>query len=98
MLHEKSRIELPLRFPDWLRRAAASSIVAVLPLNAEVVISLDALPDRFHGDPADRLIVATARAHGLPLATHDERIRRSRVVRIWRAQGPRQAKKGMPDA
>jgi len=33
--------------------------------------SLDALPASFHGDPADRLIVATARAHALPLATHE---------------------------
>ena len=44
--------------------------------------ALDALPDSFHGDPADRLIVATARAHVLPLATRDTRIRRSRIVRV----------------
>ncbi|MGH8453546.1 MAG: type II toxin-antitoxin system VapC family toxin [Nevskiales bacterium] len=84
MLHAKGRIRLPLRFPDWLGRATAPNILGVLPLDTDVVIALDALPASFHGDPADRLIVATARAHGLPLATHDEQIRRSRVVRLWK--------------
>jgi PIN domain nuclease of toxin-antitoxin system len=50
------------------------------------VVALDALPRSFHGDPADRLIVATARAHRIPLATHDRGIRRSRAVPLWRAE------------
>jgi PIN domain nuclease of toxin-antitoxin system len=83
MLHGKNRIQLPLRFADWLRRASAPSVIRVLPLDAEVVIQLDSLPSGFHGDPADRLIVATARSHRLQLATHDEGIRKSRVVRLW---------------
>jgi PIN domain nuclease of toxin-antitoxin system len=89
MLHAKRRIELPLPLGEWLRRAAAPSVVRVLPLDAEVVIALDALSAGFHGDPADRLIVATARVHRLPLATHDVRIRRSRAVRAWRAPSRR---------
>ena len=52
----------------------------------EVVIALAGLPATFHGDPADRLIVATARAHRLPLATHDRALRKSRLVTVWRAQ------------
>lgn len=94
MLHGKRRIKLPLRFADWLRRArraSAPGVVRVLPLDAEVVIALDRLPSTFHGDPADRLIAATARAHRLPLATHDERIRESRAVRLWSA-GRRETK------
>ncbi len=84
MLHAKGRLDLPLAFPDWLRRAAAPPVVTVLPLDVPVIAALDNLPDRLHGDPADRLIVATARAHQLPLATHDARIRRSRTVRLWK--------------
>ena len=45
--------------------------------------SLDQLPPSFHGDPADRLIVATALCHGLPLATHDSAIQASCVIPIW---------------
>jgi PIN domain nuclease of toxin-antitoxin system len=85
MLHAKRRLELPMPFPIWLQAAAAPDVVAVLPLDVDVVLALDALPSSFEGDPADRLIVATARAHGLPLATRDSRIRRSRVVQHWRA-------------
>ncbi len=86
MLHAKERLSLPrsLRFADWLGEAADESVISLAPLDAGVVIALDALPASFHGDPADRLIVATARARGCPLATHDTAIRRSRAVPIWK--------------
>lgn len=84
MLHSKGRIELPLPFSSWLRRATAPDILTVLPLDAEAVIAVNDLPDTFHGDPADRMIVATARAYDLLLATHDEAIKKSRLVKIWK--------------
>ena len=84
MLHAKQRLDLPLSFAQWLPRATDERFLAVMPLDREVVLALDALPPSFHGDPADRLIVATARAHHVPLATHDAAIRRSRVVKFWK--------------
>lgn len=84
LLHHRKRLELPLPFSDWLSRAADPGVATVLPLDLDVVLAVDDLPATFHGDPADRLIVATARAHALPLATHDRAIRRSRTVRLWR--------------
>lgn len=84
VLHAKRRFELPLPFAEWLAHAADDRVIAVMPLNVEVVIALDSLPGSFHGDPADRLIVATARAHAMPLATHDAAIRRSRAAKIWK--------------
>jgi PIN domain nuclease of toxin-antitoxin system len=84
MLHRKKRIELPVPFSTWLRRATATDMLTVLPLNADAVIAVDELPATFHGDPVDRMIVATARAHDVPLATHDEGIKRSRLVKIWK--------------
>lgn len=85
MLHARKRITLPLPFEQWLLAAADSRTVALLPLDVAVVSSLNALSGNFHGDPADRLIVATARAHGLPIATHDSLIRRSRLVPLWKS-------------
>lgn len=83
LLHSKQRLRLPLPFSDWLTRATESRVLTVLPLDRDVVIAVDALPSRFHGDPADRLIVATARTHGIPLATRDRAIRRSRTTKLW---------------
>jgi PIN domain nuclease of toxin-antitoxin system len=83
LLHSNHRLLLPVPFPDWLTRATEARVLTVLPLDREVVIAVDGLPARFHGDPADRLIVATARTHGIPLATRDRAIRRSRTARLW---------------
>jgi PIN domain nuclease of toxin-antitoxin system len=84
MLAAKGRIQLREPFGEWIRRVSAPDVVTLLPLDVEVVATLDELPSHFHGDPADRLIVATARVHALALATHDAAIRRARVVRLWK--------------
>jgi PIN domain nuclease of toxin-antitoxin system len=83
LLHSQQRLRLPLPFFEWLTRATESRVLNVLPLDRDVVIAVDSLPARFHGDPADRLIVATARTHGIPLATRDRAIRRSRTTKLW---------------
>jgi len=85
MLHDKGRLDIPLAFADWIEQAADERVISVLPLDTAVILALDSLPRSFHGDPADRLIVATARSRRIPLATHDAAIRRSRVVPLWKA-------------
>lgn len=84
VLHARKRVELPLPFREWIARAADARMLTVLPLDVDVVTAADALPASFNGDPADRLIVATARAHAMPLATRDSGIRKSRVVSLWK--------------
>lgn len=83
MLHAKGRLALDRPFKNWLREPASPAVVEILPLDVEVVIALHQLPQGFHHDPADRLIVATALTHGLVLATHDQAIRSSGVIEIW---------------
>lgn len=48
--------------------------VVLKPLIPEIAVESVQLPDSFHGDPADRMIVATARVHQLTLLTHDKKI------------------------
>ncbi len=86
MLHAKGRLTLDRAFDVWIREAAAVGVVEIVPLDVEVVIALADLPATFHGDPADRLIVATARVHRWPLATHDRAVRTSRLVTLWKAR------------
>jgi PIN domain nuclease of toxin-antitoxin system len=85
MLAQKGRLRLDSPLTHWLPTAASRETVTLLPMDVEVILALDGLPESFHGDPADRIIVATARAHGLPLATQDRNIRRSRTVKVWKA-------------
>jgi PIN domain nuclease of toxin-antitoxin system len=84
MLAARGRLTLDIPLARWLPTAAAPESVVVVPLDVAVVLALDGLPGTFHGDPADRIIAATARAHDLPLATQDRKLRRSRTVRIWK--------------
>ena len=86
MLYAKRRLVLDRPFDVWIREAAAAAVIEIAPLDVEIVIALNGLPASFHGDPADRLIVATARAHRIPLATYDRVIRRSRAAILWKAR------------
>lgn len=56
-----------------LRSVVILATEACAPLTAEISMASCRLPD-FHGDPADRIIVATAITLGIPLITADEKI------------------------
>lgn len=73
-LIERGRIELPLELDRWFETALEGSDVRVLPLSVEIATASTRLPGTFHRDPADQIIVATARVHDLKLATCDEKI------------------------
>ncbi|MDX2111142.1 MAG: type II toxin-antitoxin system VapC family toxin [Verrucomicrobiota bacterium] len=83
VLHSKGRVSLSIPFNRWLLHASGENIVVIEPLTTEVILRLENLPANFHADPADLLITATALANGLPLMTHDEKIRKSRIVPIF---------------
>jgi PIN domain nuclease of toxin-antitoxin system len=86
MLYSLRRISFHLPFEPWLIEATSPNAVHLVSIDTSVVLELNRMPT-MHGDPADRLVVATARAYDLPLATHDRRIRKSGLVKIWKAQG-----------
>ena len=65
----------------WLRAAASSPLLQVLPLTVDIAIESEQLGESFQTDSADRLIVATARVHDLTLITSDGPIRKSGAAR-----------------
>lgn len=83
MMYSKKRLPLSISFDQWLHRATQPDIVQVVRITPAIAIKLAELPKTFHGDPADRIIVATALAHDVPLLTHDRKIQRAQVVPLW---------------
>ena len=68
------RISLKLRAcEEWVRQALVSPGLTLAPLTPEIAIESSRLPGVFHGDPADRIIVATARRMRARVLTADER-------------------------
>lgn len=74
MLAEKARIVLGDDVGRWIDRALALPGIALAPLEASITVGSVRLPGEFHSDPADRIIVATARFHQVPLMTADQAI------------------------
>lgn len=74
ILVSKDRIRLSLRPSAWMKRFLDQPGVRLAPLTVEAAAEAAFLPQPFHGDPADRLLVATARELGVPLVTRDSRI------------------------
>lgn len=76
MLVAKKRIRLGMDCIVWVQNALAVPGTHLCPLSPEIAVDSTRLPGNFHGDPADRLLVATARIMRLTLVTQDEKILR----------------------
>ena len=84
MLVERERLFLSMDVDSWLATVAEIEAVHFLPVDVEVATKSVDLPGEFHKDPADRMIVATARKLAVPLVTKDEKIRAyAHVKTIW---------------
>jgi PIN domain nuclease of toxin-antitoxin system len=74
LLVVKGRIVLDVGALDWFDRFLALPGVRLAPLTVAAAIGASDLPEGFHGDPADRLLVATARELNCPMVTRDRQI------------------------
>lgn len=74
MLDAKGRVTLHIPCDDWVDAALGQPAMALLPITPGIAIASSRLPGDFHGDPADRMIIATARALNVPLVTRDRAI------------------------
>jgi PIN domain nuclease of toxin-antitoxin system len=74
MLESKNRITLGMPCLEWISQSIEATHLQVLPLTPAIAVESCSLPGTFHGDPADCLIVATARVEGFTLLTRDTKI------------------------
>ena len=81
---EKKQLVLDRSLDQWLDAATTSQGLQVLELTRSILVDACHLPPPFHGDPADQMIVATARHYGATLVTKDQKIRDYPHVRsVW---------------
>ena len=83
MLIHKGRLLLNMDLESWLEQVAQIEGITFYPVDNEIALKAVTLPGNFHKDPADRMIVATARKLALPLVTTDEKILRYSHVKTF---------------
>jgi len=80
MLYSLGRVRLTIPLREWLDKAVAAPLVRRHGISPAVAAELASLPGSFHRDPADRILVATARVLGATLLTRDTRIAEAGLV------------------
>jgi PIN domain nuclease of toxin-antitoxin system len=75
-LVELRKLELRCTISEWLEQALSYPGVRLLYLTPRIAVESTQLPGPFHRDPADQIIVATARIRSCPILTADARILR----------------------
>lgn len=84
ILVEKARLVLSMDVGSWLATVTEIEGVKFLPVDVEIASKSVLLSGEFHKDPADRMIVATARKLAVPVVTKDEKIRSyPHVKTVW---------------
>lgn len=69
-----NKLGLAIPIQDWMNKATNDKYIRILPLSIQVSLESTQLPGTFHKDPADQIIVATARHHNLTILTADRPI------------------------
>jgi PIN domain nuclease of toxin-antitoxin system len=73
-LVQKGKLTFAMPCRQWIDAAMRVEGVTVHPLTPEICVESAELPGVFHGDPADQIIVATARVLAVPVVTSDRKI------------------------
>lgn len=79
---ERGRLSFAISVEDWLKQALAYPGIQLLNLTPQIAVESTQLPGNFHKDPADQIIVATARVFNCPLLTCDDKIRNYLHVKL----------------
>jgi PIN domain nuclease of toxin-antitoxin system len=73
MLVRKGRVKFEASIQEWAKTILGNGIT-LIDISSEIAVDAGQLPHPIHGDPADRILVATARAMRCPLLTADRKI------------------------
>ncbi len=73
-LSSKNRLLFIPNVKEWVYKAIEETGVEVENINAEIALESTLLPKDLHGDPADRILISTAKTIGATLITHDKEI------------------------
>jgi PIN domain nuclease of toxin-antitoxin system len=82
-LLEKKRLGISCDPEDWIKSALDMPKLRLVPISPVLAYRSTILPQPFHNDPADQIIVATAREENATILTKDERILAYRHVRSF---------------
>jgi len=83
-LLEKKRVGISCDPEDWINTALDMPKLRLIPLSPVLSFRSTVLPQPFHNDPADQIIVATAREENATILTKDEKILAYKNVRsLW---------------
>lgn len=81
-LIRRGRLALATTLEHWLGDLRALPEIAIAPIGADIAAQAGSYGDGVHGDPVDRLIIATAQVSGASLVTADAAMRSLRIVQI----------------
>lgn len=82
-LNERGRLKLSMDPHKWIKEALDITDLHLAEITPDIACASCSLPGNFHQDPADQIIVATAREMGIPILTVDARIREYPYVQIF---------------
>lgn len=71
---QRGKLELDRDVALWIYQGLAHPSIEVVGLSPRIMIEANSLPGEFHRDPADQMIVATARILDVPILTADSKI------------------------
>ena len=84
LLVKKNRLSLALDVADWIAKSESLPFIQFVPVTNSIAVKSVNLPNPFHPDPADRIIIATALSHGAQIVSKDKKmLAYSQIHTIW---------------
>ncbi len=84
LLVKENRLSLALDVADWIAKSESLPFIQFVPVTNSIAVKSVNLPDPFHPDPADRIIIATALSHGAQIVSKDNKmLAYSQIQTIW---------------